>query len=66
MASSVVRDITPNSQRMQTTVDKIEFLLLIVTQLILKFYLHMKEDVWDVIIYILRQLNDIQFSLASI
>jgi|LakMenE01Jun11ns_1017448.scaffolds.fasta_scaffold9271905_2 hypothetical protein len=66
MASSIVRDITPNNQRMQTTVDKIEFLLLIVTDLVVKFHMHTKDDVWDVIIYILRQINDIQFSLASI
>lgn len=66
MASSIVRDITPNPPRMQTTIDKIKFLLLVITDLILKFHLHTKDDVWDVILYMLRQINEVQFALTSI
>jgi hypothetical protein len=66
MASSIVRDITPNPPRMQNTIDKIKFLLLVITDLILKFHLHTKDDVWDVILYMLRQINEVQFALTSI
>lgn len=66
MASSIVREIIPPRPPLQNTVDRIEFALVILTDLIVKFPQHSKSDVWDVIVYLLRQISDIQFSLLMI
>jgi hypothetical protein len=65
MASSRVTDITPSHPGMTDTIDKIKFLLLVLTDLILRFHSHTKTDAYDVIMFIIRQLNDVQLSLAS-
>lgn len=65
MASSRVTDITPIQPHMVETINKIKFLLLVITDLTLKFHLHTKDDAFDVIMYIIRQINDVQLYLAS-
>jgi hypothetical protein len=65
MASSTVTDITPSHPRMAETIDKIKFLLIVITDLILRFPSYPKDDAFDIIMFIIRQVNDVQLSLAS-
>ena len=48
---------------LERTINLIEFTLTVLTDLIQKFDQHTQMDKWDVIIYILRQISDIQFQL---
>jgi hypothetical protein len=52
-----------NQQPLQQTIDLIEFTLIVTNDLIEKYNQHSQMDKWDVIIYILRQISDIQFQL---
>lgn len=63
MSSEQEPQIEPLQQPLDRTVNLIEFTLIVLTDLILKYDLHSSADTWDVIIYILRQISDIQFQL---
>jgi|688.fasta_scaffold606741_3 hypothetical protein len=60
------RDLVPLGPPIKKTIDLIEFTLLITTDLIIKFDQHSPNDRWDVLIYILRQISDIQFQLLML
>jgi len=63
MSSEQEPQIEPLQQPLDRTVNLIEFTLIVLTDLILKYDLHSSADTWDVIIYLLRQISDIQFQL---
>lgn len=63
MSSAQEPQIEPLQQPLDRTVNLIEFTLIVLTDLILKYDLHSSADTWDVIIYLLRQISDIQFQL---
>lgn len=63
MSSEQEPQIEPLQHPLDRTVNLIEFTLIVLTDLILKYDLHSSADTWDVIIYILRQISDIQFQL---
>lgn len=62
MASSNPEAPTEQSNLAATT-ELIEFTLLVVTTLLEKYDQHSTEDLRAVIIYILRQINEIQFQM---
>ena len=63
MSSTQEPQIEPLQHPLDRTVNLIEFTLIVLTDLILKYDLHSSADTWDVIIYLLRQISDIQFQL---
>lgn len=63
MSSEREPQIEPLQHPLDRTVNLIEFTLIVLTDLILKYDLHSSADTWDVIIYLLRQISDIQFQL---
>ncbi len=63
MSSAQEPQIEPLQHPLDRTVNLIEFTLIVLTDLILKYDLHSSADTWDVIIYLLRQISDIQFQL---
>ncbi len=63
MSSEQEPQIEPLQHPLDRTVNLIEFTLIVLTDLILKYDLHSSADTWDVIIYLLRQISDIQFQL---
>jgi hypothetical protein len=63
MSSEQEPQIEPLQPPLDRTVNLIEFTLIVLTDLILKYDLHSSADTWDVIIYLLRQISDIQFQL---
>jgi hypothetical protein len=65
MASSSVRDITPSHPQMADTVDNIKFILLLLTDLIIRFPAHTSDDAFDITVFLIRQINDVRLSLAS-
>ena len=55
--------LTEPQRPFDRTVNLVEFTLLVLTDLITKFDHHTQDDRWDVMIFILRQISDIQFQL---
>jgi hypothetical protein len=51
---------------LQRTIALIECTLLILTDLLNKFDNHNSLDVWDVTIFLLRQISDVQFQLLML
>lgn len=52
-----------NPQNLQTTIEHIECTLVIINNLIINFNQHSPVDRWEVMIFLLRQISDIQFKL---
>ena len=61
--SSIRPWLTEPQRPLDRTVNLVEFTLLVLTDLITKFDHHTQDDRWDVMIFILRQISDIQFQL---
>ena len=52
-----------DSQNLHATIEHIECTLVILTNLISNFDQHSPLDRWEVMIFLLRQVSDIQFKL---
>jgi hypothetical protein len=65
MASSRVTEIVPPTAPLKHTIERIELTLLILTDLILKYSRHTSADVWEVLVFLLRQVSDIQVAMIS-
>jgi len=65
MASSRVYDILPPPTPLQQTVDRIELTLLVLTDLILKYPMHTPDDVYQTLVFLVRQVSDLQVALIN-
>lgn len=55
--------IRPNGQNLQITIEHIECTLVILNNLLTNYENHTPLDRWEVMVFLLRQISDIQFQL---